>query len=78
MYKKELKRYFRKMVIRQAEFAKIVGNIDECMWMCLYYLSGLDCGMTITGNYESYVMPFTSTSFGYIFRSLVELKKGGE
>ena len=75
MYTKALKRYFRKMVIRQAEFAKITGDIDECKWMCLYYLSGLECGMTITRNYDSYVMNFTTESFEYIFKSLVEYRK---
>lgn len=78
MYSKKLKRYFKNFVIRQAEIAMWTGGVDECKWICLYYLSGLKAGMVIAEHYESYVNSFTTETFDYIFRSLVELRKGGE
>lgn len=78
MYSKKLKRYFKNFVIRQSEVAMMTGDVDGCKWICLYYLNGLNAGMIIAKQYDSYVNSFTSRSFDYIFRSLVELKKGCE
>lgn len=77
MYSKKLKRFFKNFVIRQAEIAKQTGCVDECKWICLYYLNGLKLGMIIAEKYDNYVNYFTTESFEYVFRSLVELKKGG-
>lgn len=76
MYNKELKARFRKFVNRQAILASMIDDIDSCMWNCLYYFSGLNDAMYIAEEYDSYMPPFLSEKFMYIFRSLVEYRKG--
>lgn len=76
MYQKELKKRFRKIVNRQANLAKNTGQFSTCMWICIYYFEGLNDAVYTTRNFLSYVEPFTTESFEYIFRSIVEYRKG--
>ena len=75
MYKKELKERFRRFVIRQAKLASLIDDVDNCMWNCLYYFAGMNDAIFISGHYESYMRPYTTESFEYIFKSLVEYRK---
>lgn len=76
MYNKELKARFRKFVESQAKVAAMINDIDSCMWNCIYYFTGLNDAIYIAGEYDSYMKPFNSITFEYIFKSLVEYGKG--
>lgn len=76
MYNKELKARFRNFVKRQAKLAAMIDDIDSCMWNCIYYFSGLNDAIYIAEEYDSYMYPFTTYRFSYIFKSLVEYRKG--
>lgn len=76
MYSKKLRGYFKKYVINQSLFAARFGHVQECIWICLGYLAGLEHGMAAIGNYDNIVNPFFTESFEYIFRSLVEYRRG--
>lgn len=76
MYYKKLREYFKKMVIRQADLANAFGDIDNFKWICLYYLDGMNDALYVTYQYHHCVPTFSSESFEYIFRSIVEYRKG--
>ena len=76
MYKKELKERFRNTVIRQADIANKVGDIDTPKWICINYFDGMNAALGITNQFDCYMTPFTIEKFEYIFTSLVEYRKG--
>lgn len=76
MYKKELKERFRKKVIRQVDIANRVDDIVTPMWICINYFDGMNGALVITKQFDSYITPFTVEKFEYIFKSLVEYRKG--
>lgn len=77
MYKKELKERIREMVTRQAKLAAVNGDgdVDICMWICLYYFDGLNDAVYTTKQYDSAVKYISTENFRYIFHSIVEFRK---
>lgn len=76
MYKKELKESFKKKVMRQAGIASVCGTVHASMWICMNYFDGLNCALLTTHQFDNFLQPFTVNDFEYIFKSLVEYRKG--